>query len=103
MENKKGLISESILEKWLQEVVNSEDKFLVLPVPQKVYDMVSKYFKRRADNYDVAWLNYPLFFRANPFKKSLITVVSTAYGKVIHKMYPLPLHLYYNISFQIEK
>jgi len=33
----------------------------------------------------------------------LITIDSTAYGKVTHKMYPLPLHVYYKISFQIEK
>lgn len=64
---------------------------------------VAKYFKETADDHDVAWLNYPLFITANPFQRSLITVVSTAYGKITHRMYPLPLHLYYKVSFRIEK
>lgn len=67
------------------------------------WHQVAKYFKERANDYDVAWLNYPLFLRSNPLPRSLITVVSTAYGKVTHKMYPLPLHLYYKISLRIEQ
>ncbi|MFC2034049.1 glycosyltransferase family 4 protein [Chloroflexota bacterium] len=67
------------------------------------WNKVANYFKETAGEYDIAWLNYPLFLRADPFKRKLITIDSTAYGKITHKMYPLPLHAYYKISFQIEK
>jgi glycosyltransferase involved in cell wall biosynthesis len=62
---------------------------------------VSEYFKNRADDYDVAWLHYPLFLGKNPFERCLITIHSTAYGI----KYPLHTYLYsYNkFSSIIEK
>ena len=41
---------------------------------------VSKYFQNRQDRYDLAWLHYPLILKSNPFKKSYVTIHSTAYG-----------------------
>ena len=60
---------------------------------------VSKYFKKRADDYDVAWLHYPLFLGKNPFKRCVITIHSTAYGI----KYPSYLYFYKKISSKIEK
>lgn len=63
---------------------------------------VDKYFKSRSINYDVSWLNYPLFLGKNPFHRSLITIDSTYYGHIIHKMYPLRRHLYYHAASMIQ-
>ena len=62
---------------------------------------VSKYFKE--NDFDVVWLHNPLFLKDNPFKNSLITMHVTAYGQVIHKIYPLQLHIYKKVSSKIER
>ncbi|WP_292490118.1 glycosyltransferase family 4 protein [Methanoculleus sp. 10] len=41
---------------------------------------VSKYFQNRQNQYDIAWLHYPLMLKSNPFKRSYVTIHSTAYG-----------------------
>ena len=61
---------------------------------------VSKYFKNRSDDYDVAWLHYPLFFGRNPFNICLATIHSTAYGSTIQNLNPI---IYYKISAKIER
>ena len=60
---------------------------------------VCKYFKNRADDYDVVWLHYPLFSEKNPFKRSLITIHSTAYGNMIQGSKP---KIYYKVASKIE-
>lgn len=67
------------------------------------WHQVAKYFKERADDYDVAWLHYPLFLRRNPFRKCLITVYETSYGHTIHKIHSLHFHIYKKICSKIEK
>ena len=62
---------------------------------------VSKYFK--GNRYDAVWLHNPLFIEKSPFKNVLITMNATAYGQVIHKIYPLHLHVYKKFSSIIEK
>ena len=64
---------------------------------------VSKYFKKRAEDYDLVWLHNPLFIRNNPFKKSLITMHITAHGQIIRRIYSLHIHIYMKVSSQIEK
>lgn len=66
------------------------------------YQVVT-YFRKSADNYDVAWLHYPLFIRENPFGNCLITVHETSYGHTIHKIHSLHLHIYKKICSKIEK
>jgi len=58
---------------------------------------VSKYFKK--NDYDVIWLHNPLFLK-NPFKNSLVTIHTTYYGKMIHRLNP---KIYYKIASKIEK
>ncbi len=67
------------------------------------WHQVSRYFKQRADDYDVAWLNYPLFIGNNPFKRNLVTMHITAYGQTTRRIYPLHLHAYYKLSAKLEK
>lgn len=62
---------------------------------------VSIYFKD--DEYDVVWFHNPLLIKNDPFKNKLVTMNSTAYGQVIHKIYPLYLHIYKKIVSKIEK
>jgi len=59
---------------------------------------VAKYFKERADEYDVAWLHYPLFLRESPFKKCVVTIHSIAYGI----RYPSYFYIYKKFSSSIE-
>lgn len=61
---------------------------------------VGKYFRNKADDYDVVWLHYPLFLGNIPFKKCLITVHSTAYGFMIENVSP---KFYYYFSYILEK
>ncbi|MDW7726659.1 MAG: glycosyltransferase family 4 protein [Candidatus Methanoperedens sp.] len=61
---------------------------------------LSRYFKKNNNDFDVVWLHNPLFLINNPFKKSLITIHSTYYGKMIKKLNPI---VYYNISSKIER
>lgn len=62
---------------------------------------VSKYFKKRADYYDIVWLHNPLFLLNSPFKNSVATMNVTYYGKKIQwssrKIY------YYKIAPMIER
>ena len=67
------------------------------------WHQVSKYFKNRADDYDLVWLHNPLFIRNNPFKSSVVTMHATAYGQIIHRIYPLHFHIYKKISSLIER
>ncbi|WP_214019934.1 glycosyltransferase family 4 protein [Methanoculleus sp.] len=60
---------------------------------------VSKYFQNRQDQYDIAWLHYPLMLRSNPFKRSYVTIHSTAHGI----QYPLYLKPYQIISEALER
>ena len=64
---------------------------------------VSRYFKERADEYDVVWLNNPFFLGSNPFKKSLITIHGTYYGMSARRIYSWYYHLLYKISSRFEK
>ncbi|WP_269848910.1 glycosyltransferase family 4 protein [Methanosarcina horonobensis] len=61
---------------------------------------VSKYFKDKADDYDIIWLHYPLFIGKIPFKNSLVTVHSTAYGFMNENISP---KFYYRLSYLLEK
>ena len=61
---------------------------------------VNKYFKKRADEYDIAWLHNPLFLKNNPFQRCLITIHTTYHGKIIPKLNP---KIYYKIASKIEK
>lgn len=67
------------------------------------WHQVSKYFKKRAEDYDLVWLHNPLFIKNSPFKNSLVTIHVTAYGQVVHKIYPLYLHIYKKISSKIGR
>ena len=60
---------------------------------------VSKYFKRRQDQYDLAWLHYPLIIGPNPFKNAFVTIHSTANGII----YPPYLKPYQLVSSSIER
>jgi glycosyltransferase involved in cell wall biosynthesis len=64
---------------------------------------IINYFRERIGDYDIVWLNNPLIITNNPFPKSLVTIDSTYYGKSKHKIFSLPLHLYYKLSTIIEK
>ena len=61
---------------------------------------VNKYFKNRADDYDVAWFHNPLFLKDNPFPRSLVTIHSTYYGKMIQGVDP---KIYNKIASKIER
>ena len=61
---------------------------------------VNKYFKKRADDYDVAWIHNPLFLKDNPFPRSLVTIHSTYYGKMVQRVDPKS---YNKIASQIER
>lgn len=61
---------------------------------------VNKYFKKRADDYDVAWIHNPLFLKDNPFQRSLVTIHSTYYGKMIQGLKPKS---YNKIASKIER
>jgi len=61
---------------------------------------VNKYFKKRADNYDLVWLHNPLFLKNNPFKKYLATMHSTYYGLLLKGFKP---EMYYRIASKLEK
>ena len=61
---------------------------------------VSKYFKGKEEDFDVVWLPNPLFLKDNPFQRSLITIHTTHYGKMIQEVYP---KIYYKISSKIER
>lgn len=65
------------------------------------WHQVANYFK--GNRYDAVWLHNPLFIKNPPFKNSLATMNSTAYGQVIHKIYPLHLLIYKTIASKIEK
>lgn len=67
------------------------------------WHQVATHFRQGANDYDVAWLNYPLFLKRNPFKKSLATIHITYYGHINRRMYPVSLHLYYKFTSRIEK
>jgi len=60
---------------------------------------VSQYFQDRQDQYDIAWLHYPLMLKSNPFKTSYVTIHSTAYGI----RYPFYLKPYQILSRALEK
>lgn len=64
---------------------------------------VAKHFRKRADNYDVAWLHNPLLITSSPFEKGLVTIHTTAHGESARRIFPWYLHLYYKISSKIEK
>jgi len=64
---------------------------------------VVSYFRQRADDYDVVWLNNPFFIRNSPFKKSLITIHGTYYGMSVRWIYSWYYHLVYKISSRFEK
>ncbi len=63
------------------------------------WHQVARYFKQRTNDYDVAWLHYPLFFGENPFKKCLVTIHSTAYGFKD----PSYFYIYQKIASAIER
>jgi len=65
------------------------------------WHQVYKYFKE--NDFDVVWLHNPLFIRNNPFKSSVVTMHVTAYGQVVHRIYPLHLHIYKRISSKVER
>ena len=64
---------------------------------------VTRYFKQRAEDYDMVWLNNPFFIRSSPFKKSLITIHGTYYGMSVRRIYSWYYHLVYKISSRFEK
>ena len=59
---------------------------------------VSKYFKE--NDFDVVWLHNPLFLKNNPFRRSIITIHTTYYGKIIQRVSP---QIYYRIASKIER
>lgn len=59
---------------------------------------VSKYFKE--NDFDVTWLHNPLFLSNNPFQRSLVTIHSTYYGKMIQEVNP---KIYYKFASKIER
>ena len=61
---------------------------------------VSKYFKEKENDFDAVWLHNPLFLRNVPFQRSLITIHSTYYGKVIQRTNPKN---YNKIASKIER
>ena len=67
------------------------------------WHQVSKYFKKRAELYDLAWLHNPLFLKNSPFKNSLVTMHITAHGQIIQRLYSLHIHIYMKVSSLIER
>jgi glycosyltransferase involved in cell wall biosynthesis len=69
------------------------------------WHQVSKYFKKKADYYDVVWLHSPLFLKPNPFKNSLVTMHVTYYKRAedVQNPYSLNIRLYYKIASRIER
>jgi len=65
------------------------------------WHQVSIYFKD--DEYDVMWFHNPFLIKNDPFKNKLVTMNATAYGQIIHKIYPLYLHIYKKISSKVER
>ena len=64
---------------------------------------VSKYFKRKGDDYDMVWLHNPLFIGKNPFEKCLVTIHTTPYGQIVQRMYRWHIHIYKVIASKIDK
>ncbi|TRZ53015.1 MAG: glycosyltransferase family 1 protein [Dehalococcoidia bacterium] len=77
-------------------------KFGILGLLYYWYQVV-RYFKQRAEDYDMVWLNNPFFIRSSPFKKSLITIHGTYYGMSVRRIYSWYYHLLYKISSQFEQ
>jgi glycosyltransferase involved in cell wall biosynthesis len=67
------------------------------------WHQVSKYFKKRAEDYDLVWLHNPLFIKNSPFKNSLVTMHITAHGQIIQRIYSLHIHIYKKVSSLIER
>lgn len=61
---------------------------------------VNKFLKNKSKEYDLVWLHNPLFIRRKSFQKSIITIHTTYYGKMILHMKP---KLYNIIGFFIER
>jgi glycosyltransferase involved in cell wall biosynthesis len=59
---------------------------------------VSKYFKK--NDFDIVWLHNPFFLSNNPFQRSLVTMHSTYYGKMIQGVDP---KIYNKIASKIER
>ena len=59
---------------------------------------VSKYFKE--NDFGVVWLHNPLFLKNSSLQKSLVTIHSTYYGKMIQGVYP---KIYNKIASKIER
>lgn len=69
------------------------------------WHQVSKYFKEKANDYDMVWLNNPLF-RNNPFSRNLIAMHVTSYGSYKYAQKnrsSLHIQIYYKIAAKIEK
>ena len=64
------------------------------------WNRVNKFLKKRAEDYDVVWLHNPLFLKDNPFQRSLITIHTTYYGKIIQSVDP---KIYNKIASKIER
>jgi len=61
---------------------------------------VSKYFRVRENDFDVAWLHNPLFLKNSPFQRNLITIHTTYYGKMTQGLKPKN---YNKIVSKVEK
>lgn len=73
------------------------EKFGILGLVYYWY-RVSKYFKK--NDFDIMWLHNPLLFKKIHFKRCLVTMHSTYYGKIRQRIYP---KMYYKIVSEIEK
>ena len=60
----------------------------------------SKYFKEQENDFDAVWLHNPLFLKNNPIQRSLVTIHTTYYGKMIRGVKP---KIYYKIASKIER
>ncbi|KAF5431955.1 Glycosyltransferase involved in cell wall bisynthesis [Candidatus Methanophagaceae archaeon] len=61
---------------------------------------VFKYFKGQENDFDVVWHHNPLFLKRNPFQRSIITIHTTYYGKVIQELNP---KMYNKVASAIER
>jgi len=66
------------------------------------WHQVSKYFKKRVENYDLVWLHNPLFLN-NPFKENIVTMHVTYYKRAEDIQNSLNIRLYYKIASKIER
>ena len=67
------------------------------------WEKANRFCRKIGGDYDFVWMHNPVLIRGPTMRNGLVTIHSTSYGRVIGKMHPLPLHIYYYIGSAIDR